>query len=175
MAGGTGADADERGAVTSVLLVGVGGQGVLKASDVVARAAFLAGFDVKKSEVHGMSQRGGGVTSTVRFGAHVFSPLAPRGSIDVIVGLERSEAEKYTELLAPGGKVFMQDEALVRQLANPRAANIALLGEAASSLDISDEMWEKAIAIEIGERYRDMNLEAFKAGRKFAERKGAQT
>ena len=163
------------GGVTSVLLVGVGGQGVLKASDIVARAAFLAGFDVKKSEVHGMSQRGGGVMSTVRFGRRVFSPLAPRGSIDVIIGLERSEAEKYTGLLAPGAKVFMQDGALVRALPNVRAANVALLGRAASSLEIPDEIWEKAIAQEINERYRDMNLQAFKVGREFAGRKGAET
>ena len=65
--------------VTNVVVAGLGGQGVLKASDILADVAFAAGLDVKKSEVHGMSQRGGSVASDVRFGEHVFSPMVPEG------------------------------------------------------------------------------------------------
>ena len=161
--------------VTSVLLVGVGGQGVLKASDILSRAAFLAGYDVKKSEVHGMSQRGGGVTSTVRFAAKVFSPLAPAGSLDVLVAFDRSEGEKYAGLLVPGGRAFFQDGDLIALLSNPRAANVALLGVATSALDIPDEIWEKAISLEMDARHVEMNVEAFRAGRRFQSGKGMDT
>lgn len=65
--------------ITNVLLVGVGGQGILLASEILSEAAMLAGFDVKKSEIHGMSQRGGSVVSHVRYGTEVFSPIVPEG------------------------------------------------------------------------------------------------
>ena len=68
--------------VTNVILAGLGGQGVIKASDILADAAVRAGYDVKKAEVHGMSQRGGSVTSDVRFGPRVLSPMIPRGEAD---------------------------------------------------------------------------------------------
>lgn len=159
--------------VTSVLLVGIGGQGVLKASDILARAAFLAGSDVKKSEIHGMSQRGGGVTSTVRFGDKVHSPLAPFGTASVMIALDRTEGEKYLDRLAPDAKVFFQDDELVGALADARCANVALLGVAASTLGIPAEMWEKAIAREMKKRHVAMNVEAFGVGRGYRERKGA--
>ena len=146
----------------------------MKASDVVARAAFLAGFDVKKSEIHGMSQRGGGVRSTVRFGEKVFSPLAPGKSVEVMIALDRTEGEKHLGTLAPGAQVFFQEEALVQAPANPRTANIALLGIAASGLGISDEIWEKAISEELKAKYVSMNTEAFRMGREFPTGKGAK-
>ena len=122
--------------VTNVLFVGIGGQGVLKASDVLARAAFLAGLDVKKSEIHGMSQRGGGVTSTVRFGRKVHSPLPPAGSIDFLLAFDRAEGEKYTPELSPAGRSLFVDDALLAGLADARSANIALLGRLSKMLDI---------------------------------------
>jgi indolepyruvate ferredoxin oxidoreductase beta subunit len=70
-----------------VVIAGLGGQGVLKASDILADAAFSAGLDVKKSEIHGMSQRGGSVSSDVRFGERVFSPMVPEGEADFLVVL----------------------------------------------------------------------------------------
>ncbi len=80
----------------SLLFVGVGGQGVLLASDIMAEVAFRAGFDVKKSEVHGMSQRGGSVFSHVRFGERVYSPLTPRGEADFLISFEEMEALRWT-------------------------------------------------------------------------------
>ena len=76
------------------MIAGLGGQGVITASDILADAAFRAGRDVKKSELHGMSQRGGSVTSEVRFGAQVFSPMVPRGEADFLVVLAATRSSR---------------------------------------------------------------------------------
>ena len=93
----------------NVSLVGVGGQGILLTSDVLALAAMHAGLDVKKSEIHGMSQRGGSVISQVRFGAKVHSPIIPDGQSDVLVSFERTEALRYAHLAKPGAKILVND------------------------------------------------------------------
>ncbi|MGD9780638.1 MAG: indolepyruvate oxidoreductase subunit beta [Kiritimatiellia bacterium] len=93
----------------NVSLVGVGGQGTLLTSDVLALAAMHAGLDVKKSEIHGMSQRGGSVVSQVRFGAKVFSPIIPDGQSDVLVSFERTEALRFAHLAKPGAKILVND------------------------------------------------------------------
>lgn len=95
--------------VTNILLVGVGGQGILLASEILAEAFMLAGFDVKKSEVHGMSQRGGSVVSHVRFGKEVFSPVVPEGEGDILFGFELLETYRYLNLLRPGAKVIANE------------------------------------------------------------------
>ncbi len=86
----------------NVLMVGVGGQGVVLASDILAEAALRAGLDVKKSEIHGMSQRGGAVFSHVRFGERVHSPMIPQGEADVLYALERMELLRWAEWARPG-------------------------------------------------------------------------
>jgi indolepyruvate ferredoxin oxidoreductase beta subunit len=93
----------------NISLVGVGGQGILLTSDILAKTAALAGFDVKKSEIHGMAQRGGSVISQVRFGDKVFSPIIPDGASDLLVSFERMEALRWRHLLAPDGKVLVND------------------------------------------------------------------
>ena len=93
----------------NVSLVGVGGQGILLTSDILALAAMHAGLDVKKSEIHGMSQRGGSVISQVRFGARVHSPIIPDGQSDVLVSFERTEALRYAHLAKPGAKILVND------------------------------------------------------------------
>jgi indolepyruvate ferredoxin oxidoreductase beta subunit len=95
--------------ITNILLVGVGGQGILLASEILAEACMLAGFDVKKSEIHGMSQRGGSVVSHVRFGNEVFSPVVPEGEGDILFGFELLETYRYLNLLRPGAKVIAND------------------------------------------------------------------
>ena len=89
--------------VTNVVLLGVGGQGNLLASEIMARAAMHAGFDVKTNEVHGMAQRGGSVIAQVRFGKKVFSPLIAERSADVLASLEKVEAVRGAHYLKPGG------------------------------------------------------------------------
>lgn len=88
---------------TNVLLAGVGGQGVILASYVLSQAAMAEGFDVKQSEVHGMSQRGGSVVSHLRFGAKVASPIVTPGTADLLLSFEPLEALRYHHWLHPGG------------------------------------------------------------------------
>ena len=95
--------------IFNVSLVGVGGQGILLTSDVLALAAMHAGLDVKKSEIHGMSQRGGSVISQVRFGTRVHSPIIPDGQSDVLVSFERTEALRFAHLAKPGAKILVND------------------------------------------------------------------
>lgn len=95
--------------VTNILLVGVGGQGTLLASEILSETFMLAGFDVKKSEIHGMSQRGGSVVSHVRFGREVASPTVPEGEGDVLLGFELLETYRYLSLLHTGAKVVVND------------------------------------------------------------------
>jgi indolepyruvate ferredoxin oxidoreductase beta subunit len=89
------------------ILAGVGGQGTLLASNVVAHVGAEAGFDVKKAEVHGMAQRGGSVNSHVRWGDKIFSPLIGRGEVDYLVVFEKLEALRYLDMLRPGGTVLV--------------------------------------------------------------------
>ncbi len=88
---------------TNILISGVGGQGVILASYVLSQAAMAEGYDVKQSEVHGMSQRGGSVVSHLRFGDKVWSPLVTQGTADVLLSFEALEALRYLHWLRPGG------------------------------------------------------------------------
>ena len=92
--------------IKNILLVGVGGQGIITASDIICLAAQHAGFDTKKSEVHGMSQRGGVVTSHVRYGEKVYSPLIETGQADVILAFESAEALRFSHELKEEGILF---------------------------------------------------------------------
>lgn len=93
--------------VTNILIVGVGGQGTLLASRIIGQWAVNAGYDVKVSEVHGMSQRGGSVVTYVRFGSKVYSPLIEKGQADVILAFERLEALRWATYLNDSGMVVM--------------------------------------------------------------------
>lgn len=97
----------EKGGIISVMFSGVGGQGIILATTVLAGAAGLEGFDVKVSEVHGMAQRGGSVIGSVRFGKKVHSPIIDKA--DLIVSLEKLEAARYLDLLKPEGFLFIND------------------------------------------------------------------
>ncbi len=88
--------------VTNILVVGIGGQGVMTAAEVLAQAALQQGMDVKKTEVAGMAQRGGVVTSHVRFGERVLSPAIPKGEADLLLGFEPAEALRWLHYLRPG-------------------------------------------------------------------------
>jgi len=94
------------------LLAGVGGQGTILASDVLAAVGLRTGHDVKKSEVHGMAQRGGSVTTYVRWGEKVSSPLIGPGEVDFFLAFEKLEALRHIEMLRPGGIVLINDYAI---------------------------------------------------------------
>ena len=91
----------------SILLAGVGGQGTLRASDIMCLAMMETGLDVKKSEVHGMAQRGGCVTSHVRYGKKVYSPLAKLGSINLLVAFEKMETLRYLNYLTKNATIIV--------------------------------------------------------------------
>ena len=93
----------------SILLVGVGGQGTILASKLLTTGLMEAGFDVKMSEIHGMSQRGGSVSSQVRYGEKVESPVIELGGADILVSFEKMEALRYLNYLKPDGKVVVND------------------------------------------------------------------
>jgi indolepyruvate ferredoxin oxidoreductase beta subunit len=92
---------------TSFLLTGVGGQGTLLASNVLAHVGVRAGFDVKKAEVHGMAQRGGSVSSHMRWGEKIYSPLIGQGEADYLIAFEKLEALRYVDMLRPGGTAIV--------------------------------------------------------------------
>ena len=97
----------------NVSLVGVGGQGILLTADLLAKTAAIAGMDVKKSEIHGMAQRGGSVISQVRFGSEVASPIIQEGTSDILVSFDKLEALRWAHLCAKGGKALVNDLYLV--------------------------------------------------------------
>ncbi len=99
--------------VTNILVVGIGGQGVMTATEILAEAAISLGHDVKKTEVAGMAQRGGVVSSHLRFGGRVLSPQIAPGEADLIVGFEAAEALRWIHYLRPGGLALMNTARLV--------------------------------------------------------------
>ena len=185
----------------NVAIAGVGGQGIVLASEIVAQAALLAGCDVKKNEIHGMAQRGGSVVSEIRFGREVFSPVIPGGEVDVLVALELLEALRHTHRLRMDG-VVISDKARIRPAVRPpgapdyprdvaarlrrsantvilvpaaslaekagsaRAANTVLLGVLSRHLELPIEAWEGALRACLRPRLLEMNLRAFKLGRR---------
>ena len=106
--------------ITNVLIVGVGGQGIILASEILSDVAMAVGMDVKKSEVHGMAQRGGVVTSHVRFGPEVLSPLIPKGSADVIIAYESAEGVRWCHELKPDGTIIVNPQRLIPPIASSK-------------------------------------------------------
>jgi indolepyruvate ferredoxin oxidoreductase, beta subunit len=185
---------------TSVLLAGVGGQGVLLVGQIIARAAMLSGLDVKMNEVHGMAQRGGSVLAQVRYGKKVNGPIAWEGQADLIISLERIEALRYARCLSPRGRAICSEEAVIpvtvssgkaeypanahelaaaafaavryidavgiaEALGNRKAANVVLAGAASKGLSLPESAWLGAIRELVQEKYRELNVKAFEAGR----------
>lgn len=95
--------------VKNILFVGVGGQGTILASKILSEGLVEAGYDVKMSEIHGMAQRGGSVSTQVRYGSKVYSPIIGIGQADILVSFEAMEALRYLEFLKVGGKILVND------------------------------------------------------------------
>lgn len=122
--------------IKNILLVGVGGQGTILASKILSSGLVMAGFDVKMSEVHGMSQRGGNVSTQIRFGEKVYSPIIGKGEADLIVAFEKMEALRWLEYLKKGGKMVINDYEI------PSAP--ILMGKVAYPQGIIEELAAKA-------------------------------
>ena len=154
-----------RGEVTNVVVAGLGGQGVLKASDILAAAAFGAGLDVKKSEIHGMSQRGGSVTSDVRFGQAVLSPMVSAGEADYLLVLEPTQVEPHRHYLRPDGTLITPAAVDVAKLPNKRSLNVALLGALSAHLPLAENQWLDALRVAFPAEFFEANRQAFFIGR----------
>jgi indolepyruvate ferredoxin oxidoreductase beta subunit len=154
----------------NVLIVGVGGQGVLKTSEVLADVLMREGYDVKQSEVHGMSQRGGSVVSEVRFGENVHSPLSPQAGADIVIALDDDEARRAAPRLRESGRLLDAPPELTEQIANPRSRNMAALGRLSRLLDMDREYWHAAIEACLPPGTIEANIAAFEAGRRFDEK-----
>ena len=130
--------------VKNILLVGVGGQGTILASSILSKGLIEAGYDVKMSEIHGMSQRGGNVSTQIRYGEKVYSPIIGKGEADVIVAFEKMEALRWIEYLNPKGSMVINDFEI------PSVP--ILMGKKAYPPGILDELYSK------------VNIKVFKAG-----------
>ena len=192
------------GAQGNILFSGVGGQGILLASEIMAYALLSAGYDAKKSEVHGMAQRGGSVTAQLRYGDKVYSPLIEPGRADIQVAFEMMEAVRYlpylhkksivvvnTQKILPpsvatgqtsypenvldhitsqGIKVVLVDAFdLAREVGEVRTANVVMVGAVSTFLPMAASVYEEIISARVPARFRDVNLQAFAAGRKVSE------
>jgi len=152
--------------VINIVIAGLGGQGVLKATSIVADVAFRSGLDVKQSELHGMSQRGGSVSSDVRFGREVFSPMVPTGAADYLVVVAPDQIEVNRHQLCDGGVLIAPDAVDPSKLTNKKSFNIALLGVLSRHLDFPEATWLEAIGGAFPEKLHAANLQAFALGRK---------
>lgn len=124
----------------NVMIVGVGGQGSLLASKLLGKLLLTKGYDIKVSEVHGMSQRGGSVVTYVRFGDKVYSPIIDKGEADFIVSFEMLEAARYTDYLKKGGKIITNTQQI-----NPMPV---IIGAAEYPQNLAEKIAEKGINIE---------------------------
>ncbi len=151
--------------IVNIVVAGLGGQGVLKASDIIAEVAFRAGLDVKKSEVHGMSQRGGSVASDVRFGTRVASPMVPPGEADFLVALDATQVEINRAALKSGGVLIDPSSIDLNKLASKKSVNVALLGVLSRHLRFTAEEWMAAVQAHLAPHLHADNATAFETGR----------
>lgn len=184
----------------NIMIVGVGGQGSLLASKLLGHLLLTKGYDVKVSEVHGMSQRGGSVVTYVRFGEKVYSPIIDRGEADFIVSFEKLEAARYLEYLREGGHIVVNTQeidpmpviigaaqypedlvekmkaagaqvdatdclSIANEAGSSKAVNIVLMGKLSKYFDFTADEWEQAIQECVPEKFRELNLKAFRLGR----------
>ncbi len=152
--------------VTSIKIAGLGGMGVLKSTQILAEVFFRQGFDVKKAEVHGMSQRGGSICSDVRFGKKVFSPMVPAGALNFLVLFQDDQFPLYEADCSPGTVILKPAAIDPAKLENKRALNIAMLGLLSRHLDIPVEVWLNVLHEALPEKGYAVNESAFELGRK---------
>jgi len=125
--------------IKNILIVGVGGQGIILAADVLAQVLVSVEYDVKMAEIHGMSQRGGSVNTMIRFGSKVYAPVIDKGQADYVLAFEKLEALRWSVYLKPGGSLIMNNE-IIKPLP-------VLLGKAEYPNDIDERLEEKGIKL----------------------------
>ncbi len=155
----------------NIVVAGLGGQGVLTATDIIADVALRAGYDVKKSEIKGMSQRGGSVACDVRFGAEILSPMVPSGEADFLLALEAAQLEPNRHLLRPGGVTLEPSAIDTAQLPQKKMLNVALLGALSARLPMAETAWLDSVRAAFDPKYFEANRKAFLLGRASQEKK----
>ena len=151
--------------VKSVILVGVGGQGAILVAKILTNGLIEAGYDVKMSEVHGMSQRGGSVQSDVRFGTEVHSPMIPGGACDFLIVMEESQIEVVRGDLRDGGTLIVPADIDVAKLPSAKALNVAMLSRLSRAFEFSEESWQASLRANFPEKLHAANAVAFALGR----------
>ncbi len=189
---------------TNILICGVGGQGVVLASALLADLALRKGYDVKQGVVKGMAQRGGSVVSNLRFGEKVYSPLIPKGEVDFLFSTEKLEALRWIEWCSPktvviadsleiyppavnrGEMEYPKDieeflrsnfervyllpaTEIAKNLGDPRIANVVLLGALSNFLEFEESLWEESIMENVPKRALEINLMAFREGKRLIQ------
>ncbi|MBO5959570.1 MAG: 2-oxoacid:acceptor oxidoreductase family protein [Lentisphaeria bacterium] len=149
------------GKVTNVMFAGIGGQGIIRASDMLTEVAFRMGCDVKKSELHGMSQRGGSVSSDVRFGEKVASPMIPAGEADYMIAVSADQIEVCAAFLNEK-TVIIRDEDIPEEYRASRMMNIAMLGVLNRYLAFPEELWIDLIRENFSGTVAEENITAFR-------------
>jgi indolepyruvate ferredoxin oxidoreductase, beta subunit len=188
----------------NILFSGVGGQGILLASEITAYGLLSAGYDAKKSEVHGMAQRGGSVTAQLRYGKKVYSPLIEPGGADIQMAFEMMEAVRYLPYLHKGSRVIVNTQRilppsvatgqaaypenvldhlterqiavvpvdafeLARSVGEVKTANVVMVGALSVFLPVDPAVFEEIIRTRVPERFREVNIQAFLAGRRVSQ------
>ena len=151
----------------NIMIVGVGGQGTLLASRILGKVAIKEGYDVKVSEVHGMSQRGGSVVTYVKYGDKVYSPIIDRGEADLILAFEMLEAMRALPYLKKGGKMIANTQKMnpiAEKAGTIKAVNVVLIGLLAKSMDVDKNVWIDVIKETVPEKFLDVNIKAFELG-----------
>jgi len=152
--------------IYNIVFGGIGGQGILKASEICGWAALYSGLHVKKSEVHGMAQRGGSVESHLRFGKKVFSPLVPLGAADYLVCFHKEEHARLKKFLKPDGTDLAGylDKAQ-SVIEDSKYLNTFLVGVLAAYLPITEKNWIMALDKVFSQKIAERNKEVFFKGR----------
>ena len=160
----------------NILIVGVGGQGVLLASELLSEVAISSGLDAKKSEVHGMSQRGGVVSSHVRIGKKVYAPIIPYGEADIILSFEQAEGLRAVDWLSPDGTIIVSKTRLVPPIANfgkvgypedpiaelkKRTKNVVAVDADKMALDLGNIRLVNTILLAVASSYLDFSRETW--------------
>ena len=149
-------------AITNVLFAGIGGQGIILASDMLSEMAFRCGFDVKKSEIHGMSQRGGSVSGDVRFGTKVYSPMIPAGEADYLVVLSEDQVEVCKNMVNENTVILTP--AILGDFDPGKSLNVAMLGALNAGLKLDKEIWFGLLREHFKGELADINIAAFERG-----------
>ena len=154
----------------SVMIVGVGGQGSLLASRLLGNVLLAQGYDVKVSEVHGMSQRGGSVVTYVKYGdkkgGHLITSTQQIDPMPVITGAAEYPTDIVEKIKAKGADIIAVDAlSLAEQAGTAKASNVVLMGVLASRMDYPEELWQKALEQCVPPKFLELNKKAFELGK----------